>query len=262
MLTLRGARWLLAQVGRLRDAARTLPGLPSLNEAQQACRQIAARLEIVSWFTRPLRIVIAGPPNAGKSTLANALADRPVSVVSPTPGTTRDWVEAGGEAAGFPVTWLDTAGLRDPADAIEAASIERTRQLMAGADAVLLILDATEAARPAQPAFLATHGDLRPACVALNKTDLASPADVVALRGLLPPAWRSQAIAISATLRTGLDALLDALLAGVGRLGPALEGPAAFTNRQVEALEAAAASVDSKSFRDNVLRLVTAPEPP
>lgn len=261
MLTLRGARWLLAQVERLRAVARTLADQGSLDAARQVCRQIAAGLEIVAWFTRPLRVVLAGPPNAGKSTLANALADRPVSVVSATPGTTRDWVEAGGEACGFPVTWLDTAGLREAADALEAASVARTRRLMAEADAILLVLDATSAARAAQVAFLATHDHLRPACTALTKTDIAGLADTDALRELLPAAWRAQAIAVSGMLRTGLDALCDALLTGAGRTQSVLDDPAAYTARQVQVLDAAAQAADRKSFTDNILHLAAPADP-
>ena len=83
------------------------------------------------------QVVIAGPPNAGKSTLLNALARRDVAIVSPIPGTTRDVIEVRCDLGGLPVTFADTAGLRESQDVIERAGIERARQRMERADLVL-----------------------------------------------------------------------------------------------------------------------------
>lgn len=84
-----------------------------------------------------LTIVIAGPPNAGKSTLLNALARRDVAIVSPTPGTTRDAIEVRCDLGGLPVTFVDTAGLRDSDDVLEREGIARTGRQVAMADMVL-----------------------------------------------------------------------------------------------------------------------------
>lgn len=86
-----------------------------------------------------LVFAIIGPPNVGKSTLMNALAGRDVAIVSPQPGTTRDVIEARIVLAGVPVTLLDTAGLRDGADQIEAEGIRRARERAQGADLVVLV---------------------------------------------------------------------------------------------------------------------------
>ncbi|MCJ2084368.1 tRNA uridine-5-carboxymethylaminomethyl(34) synthesis GTPase MnmE [Methylobacterium sp. J-090] len=87
-------------------------------------------------------VVLAGPPNAGKSTLLNALSRRDAAIVSAIPGTTRDVIEVRCDLGGLPVLLVDTAGLREATDAIEAEGIRRTRARMAQADLVLLLDDA------------------------------------------------------------------------------------------------------------------------
>jgi len=91
-----------------------------------------------------LKVVLAGPPNAGKSSLLNALARRDVAIVSPEPGTTRDVVEARLDLDGYPVIVSDTAGIRpDPGGAIEREGIRRTYERSAEADLVLWLIDST-----------------------------------------------------------------------------------------------------------------------
>jgi tRNA modification GTPase len=87
-------------------------------------------------------IVIAGPPNAGKSTLLNALARRDVAIVTPFAGTTRDIIELHFDLGGCPVTLIDTAGLRESADAIEQIGIFRAREKAQAADLVLWLSEA------------------------------------------------------------------------------------------------------------------------
>jgi tRNA modification GTPase len=82
-------------------------------------------------------VAIAGPPNAGKSTLLNALARRDVAIVSPIPGTTRDILEVQLDLAGLPVLLVDTAGLRDTPDPVEAEGVRRARRRLDDADLVL-----------------------------------------------------------------------------------------------------------------------------
>jgi len=88
-----------------------------------------------------LVFAVVGPPNAGKSTLVNALAAREVAIVSATPGTTRDVLEVRLDLGGVPVTLLDTAGLRDTTDEIEAEGVRRAMARMADADLVLLVAE-------------------------------------------------------------------------------------------------------------------------
>ncbi len=84
-----------------------------------------------------LTVVIAGPPNAGKSTLLNALARRDVAIVSDIPGTTRDSIEVHWDLAGVPVTLVDTAGLRESQDPIEQEGVRRARDRARTADVIL-----------------------------------------------------------------------------------------------------------------------------
>jgi tRNA modification GTPase len=113
-------------------------------EAQAVASAIAAVLGApsVDRLRDGIRVVLAGPPNSGKSTLLNALARRDAAIVSPIAGTTRDRIEVPVSRAGIPFVLTDTAGLRDTAgDAIEAIGIDRASQAIAGADLVLWLGD-------------------------------------------------------------------------------------------------------------------------
>src|SRR6516225_7659611 len=89
-----------------------------------------------------LRVAIAGPPNAGKSTLFNRLARREAAIVSPFPGTTRDVLELHLDLSGYPVTVLDTAGIRETNDPVEREGVRRASEQASGADLVLWVVDA------------------------------------------------------------------------------------------------------------------------
>jgi tRNA modification GTPase len=88
-----------------------------------------------------LVVAIAGPPNAGKSTLLNRLARREAAIVSPHAGTTRDVIEVHLDLDGYPVTLLDTAGIRDSAEPVEQEGVRRARERAAAADLVLWVID-------------------------------------------------------------------------------------------------------------------------
>jgi tRNA modification GTPase len=90
-----------------------------------------------------LVVAIAGPPNVGKSSLLNRIARRDAAIVSPIPGTTRDVIEVGLDLDGYPVTLLDTAGIRDSSDPIEQEGVRRARARAADADLVLWVADAS-----------------------------------------------------------------------------------------------------------------------
>ena len=91
-----------------------------------------------------LVVAIAGPPNAGKSTLLNRIARREVAIVSPFAGTTRDVIEVHLDLDGYPVTLLDTAGIRDSDDPVEQEGVRRARQRASDADLILWVYDAKD----------------------------------------------------------------------------------------------------------------------
>ncbi len=116
----------------------------ALHAAQQLRSEIAAALADVRRGERlrdGLVVAIAGPPNAGKSTLLNRLARREAAIVSPYPGTTRDVIEVHFDLGGYPVTLLDTAGIRDSTDPVEQEGVRRARAGAAAADLVLWVID-------------------------------------------------------------------------------------------------------------------------
>lgn len=236
MLTLRGVQWLDAQRWQLRSAIESVRTANTLEAARRVCRGLLARRTVAGWFSRPLRVAIVGPPNAGKSTLINALARDSTSIVSATPGTTRDWVEVPGEWRGLPISWLDTAGLREAKDAIEHAGIMLAKQLLAEADASVLVLDLSELGTY-QP-FLADWPASPPTCLALNKADRAG-AELGAALAALPRTWRHRAVTISAAEHSNLAMLSDAVLSGAGRNVSQLIYPASFTGRQLGHVRAA-----------------------
>ncbi len=116
----------------------------ALHAAQQLRSEIAAALADGGRGERlrdGLVVAIAGPPNAGKSTLLNRLARREAAIVSPYPGTTRDVIEVHFDLGGYPVTLLDTAGIRDSTDPVEQEGVRRARAGAAAADLVLWVID-------------------------------------------------------------------------------------------------------------------------
>jgi tRNA modification GTPase len=125
-----------------------------------------------------LRVAIAGPPNAGKSTLFNRLARREAAIVSPYPGTTRDVLELHLDLGGYPVTVLDTAGIRQSDDPVEQEGVRRAGEQAAHADLVLWVVDATGLdAAPDEPIASPTESSVDPPrWSVVNKMDLVGTA--------------------------------------------------------------------------------------
>jgi tRNA modification GTPase len=172
-------------------------------------------------------VVLAGPPNAGKSSLLNALARREVAIVSPIAGTTRDTLEVRLDLAGLPVILIDTAGLRDSVDPIEAEGVRRARALVARADLVLGLRAV----------------DSEPYRVE-SETQLLKVATKTDLEGSVQPDER----AISVKTGEGLVQLLDDIVSRLRLLG---QGEPALLTRErhriavsdaIEALERAVAA--------------------
>jgi tRNA modification GTPase len=201
-----------------------------------------------------LSIAILGAPNAGKSSLLNALAGRDAAIVSAVPGTTRDIVECRFDLGGIPAVLADTAGLRSAGDEIEREGVRRARSRAEEADLLLLVF-AADAAADAETLALA---EARPdAVLVASKCDLAAPLAIIAGRTPLPTsAWNGDGLA---ELRGRLTMLAE------HHAGPA-EAPALTRARHRVALTEAAERLDeavgaplpelaAEAFRGAVLAL-------
>jgi len=120
-----------------------------------------------------LRLAIVGRPNVGKSSLFNRLLERERAIVTAQPGTTRDLVTERMSLGGIPLELVDTAGLRETSEEAEAIGVRKSREVLADADLVLVVLDASMPAREDERELIASLGG-RPAIVAANKCDLSN----------------------------------------------------------------------------------------
>jgi tRNA modification GTPase len=209
-------------------------------------RQAAAVLDGVLEFrglgrhlTRPWQVVLAGPPNVGKSSLINSLAGYERAIVSHVPGTTRDVVTTTTAIAGWPVELADTAGRRAAADELEAAGIALADAAVAQADLVVLVTDATDAnaAGASRREIGCPMGTAR--LLVRNKIDL-----------LPRPHHAAQATGTIATSAVTGEGIAD-LVAAIGRAlvpnPPAVGTAVPFMEEQVAALEAAGVAVQRRN---------------
>lgn len=229
----------------LSELARAALDEPAADRAEQL-RQAAAGLEIMRRLTDPPEVVLAGAPNAGKSSLANALLGREVSIVHATAGTTRDWVRELTCPAGRPIWLTDTAGLWETAEALDAEAVRRAWDCIDQADLVVLCNPADSEPAPLPQEIHA------PVLHVATKTDLAAD-------GAATPAG---AVAVSAQTGAGLDALRTAMVDRLGLAELDETAPRAFTARQAELLTAAAdalAAGQVDSLRKHLAELLLGP---
>jgi tRNA modification GTPase len=213
-----------------------LPEAAWSRQLERAARELA-ELEAMSaqgrLLTEGMTVVIAGAPNAGKSTLLNRLAGHEAAIVTPIPGTTRDVLRERILIDGLPVHVLDTAGLRtQAADAIEAEGMRRAETAMLRADRILFVIDA--AADPAASSYEAERTRLPaqvPVTLVFNKVDLCAPGAPTRPA----PAGGSTTLHLSARTGEGLGALREHLKASMG-FTQAGEGILSARARHLEAL--------------------------
>jgi len=113
-------------------------------------------------YERGARVVVAGRPNAGKSSLFNLLVREERSIVDPDPGTTRDWIESGIEIEGLPLRLIDTAGLREALGGVESEGVSRSRRLAQEAEAVIYLVDGVQGIEAEDSSFLESRPDSLP----------------------------------------------------------------------------------------------------
>jgi len=177
-----------------------------------------------------LRVAIVGRPNAGKSSLLNAILGIDRAIVTEFPGTTRDFVEEQIEVNGFPVVLIDTAGLRDSEDRIESLGVQRTRAIASGADQIWYVYDASVGWTEEDEAFVAPTGSDQSLTIVANKRDLIRNSPPLGPNAVTPqgrnaatpqagnavtPQGRNaaapQPILVSAVTGDGLPSLLNSL---------------------------------------------------
>ncbi len=194
-----------------------------------------------------LTLAIVGRPNAGKSSLFNRLVERDRAIVTATPGTTRDLVTERISIGGIPIELVDTAGLREGREEAEQLGIVRSREALADAALVLIVLDATQTLNDEEHRLLAAV-DGRPAIVVINKSDLlkspnlqsSRPENGLPVNYAQEPALQSgaghlTALPTSALTGEGIAALREKILALA--TGGAAAEPGMLTNlRQHQAV--------------------------
>lgn len=199
------------------------------------CAALAAELR--EWLEWPrieplkdgVRVVVAGPPNVGKSSLINAIAGAERAIVTDVPGTTRDHIEVPLSLGGVPILLTDTAGLRETEDRVEAIGVARTAVLVENADVLVWLGEPADA--PAHPRLIKVHA----------KADLAERRDVP--EGSVP---------VSAKTGEGLKPLLER----IGELARAMlpsEGAVALNRRQAALIEEAWGAVSQAAASSDVV---------
>ena len=238
------AAWLLRAKDRLTSALENCLALIDSGEIELVrarLSELIAHPHLPKQLVDGVRIVIAGRPNAGKSTLTNALARREHALVSDVPGTTRDYVEQAASIDGVPATLVDTAGIRLTDDPLEAEAIARSHGQLENADFILHVIDSTTE----QPAQEEAADDFmskgpgspagKPSLLVWNKADLPPHPS----RRGRPGMSAVNARRVSAATGDGMPELEEAILAALDLAGWKDRWPVAFTLRQRQLLKAA-----------------------
>jgi tRNA modification GTPase len=214
--------------GALRRALDVIAAHLAAGQSDEAARGVDALVEnsaLGCHLVAPWRVVLAGPPNVGKSSLINALLGYRRAIVHDTPGTTRDVVTAAAAFEGWPVELADTAGLRESTDSLETSGMRMTHQRLSTADLAVLVFDASRGPS-AEDEQLAEQWP--EALWVFNKCDLLSRETSIGVR---PPGLR-----VSALNGEGLGALEHEIATRLVPKVPAAGAGVPFTATQIHSL--------------------------
>ena len=185
-------------------------------------------------------VAIAGVANVGKSRLLNRLLGEERAIVTEIPGTTRDYLSGEISLSGIPLRLVDTAGLREASDPVEREGVRRSREIIAGADLTLFVLDGS---RPAHEGDFDAYREVagRPHLVLLNKQDLAAAEDGARFRG----PGHSGTLSVSAKSGEGVDGLLGTIVCKIAPEEDAIMAEAPLTRlRHLDAARKADAALE------------------
>lgn len=202
----------------------------TLTQQQQALDGLLATCRRGRQLQRGVSCALVGRPNAGKSSLLNALAGYDRAIVTDIPGTTRDTLEVEVELGGVPVRLIDTAGLRDSDDPIERMGVERSRRAMEEAELILVLWDSSVAPTQEDGELLEQALSLAPTILIHTKTDLPSGPMPFLTLDPLPPV-----VELSTKTGEGLEALEQAVAALFPRDSQVPYGQLLSNQRQEEA---------------------------
>lgn len=245
--TVRTAEILLRQKHALRIACRTLEQCADAAALVTKIDELLQYADFGRHLVRPWDVVIAGRPNAGKSSLINALVGYSRTIVYSEPGTTRDVVTAETAFDGWPVRLSDTAGIRDDTGRLEAAGIERATSRMDGAELRILLIDTSRSSDETDRDLAARWPDA--ICVA-HKSDLP-----VVDRSLTGPG----SVAVSSITMEGVEQLIGEIVSRLVPDVPPVDAAIVFTQRQMEQLQTArtqAAGGDVATAHRNITSIV------
>ncbi len=206
---------------------RQLLGQNDKRKANAKIEELLVRWQYGAHLTQPWRLAIIGPPNAGKSSLLNAILGYDRAIVDMQAGTTRDALTEQTSLHGWPFVIVDTAGLRDTLDSIEREGVERALKATKASDLVLLIVEPRQGWTAWHDAIYYEYSSK---CVAVHsKSDLGLPLPAI-------PSNLS-AICVSAQTRTGIEAMYETIIARLIPTPPQLGQAVPFRKAQVPVLE-------------------------
>jgi len=164
------------------EAAGRLPNREDALAVLARLKKLSSSWQLERVYQEGATVVIAGRPNAGKSSLFNALLKEDRSIVTEVPGTTRDWIEAWVSIEGIPVRLIDTAGLRETADSVEKIGVERSREILKAAELVLYLIDGAQGVTKEDGDFCTAYSAAeyeghKSLLLLWNKCDIAPPPD-------------------------------------------------------------------------------------